>query len=239
MKGKADNKFKMVLFDLDGTLLPMDMKEFSYGYFGDIMKRAVPAGYEPQKLIDTIWKGCAVMALNDGSRLNREVFWDNFAETYGEERRKDKQIFDDFYATEFRNAKRFCGYNPKAVEAVKRIKEMGYRVALATNPIFPEVATKIRLDWLGLSFDDFELVTTYDNCCYAKPNLKYYIDVTDRLGVKPEDCLMVGNDVGEDMVAKDLGMEVFLITDTMINKENKDISVYPNGSFEDLMETYF
>jgi hypothetical protein len=45
---------------------------------------------------------------------------------------------------------------------------------------------------------------------------------------------MVGNDVDEDMVAETLGMQVYLITDCMINKHGKDISVYNRGSFEDL-----
>lgn len=46
---------------------------------------------------------------------------------------------------------------------------------------------------------------------------------------------MVGNDVSEDMVAKRVGMQVFLLTDCLINKENRDISLYPNGSFEELV----
>lgn len=40
----------------------------------------------------------------------------------------------------------------------------------------------------------------------------------------------------EDMAAQEAGMSVFLITDCMINRENKDISVYPHGSFEQLAE---
>ena len=47
---------------------------------------------------------------------------------------------------------------------------------------------------------------------------------------------MVGKDVTEDMIAGELGMKVFLLTDCIINKENKDISVYPNGSFKEALE---
>ena len=46
---------------------------------------------------------------------------------------------------------------------------------------------------------------------------------------------MVGNDVSEDMIAAQLGMQVFLLTDCMINKDNIDISQYPHGSFDALM----
>ena len=47
---------------------------------------------------------------------------------------------------------------------------------------------------------------------------------------------MVGNDVAEDMVAKNIGMKVFLLTDNLINKENKDINEFPHGNFDDLSE---
>ena len=90
------------------------------------------------------------------------------------------------------------------------------------------------MKWAGVSPDDFALYTTYENVCFCKPNLNYYKDVLSRIGAKAEDCLMVGNDVDEDMVAENLGMSVFLLTDCMINKSGKDISGYPHGDFDDL-----
>ena len=129
-----------------------------------------------------------------------------------------------------------CGYHPKAAETVRALKEKGFRVALATNPIFPQIATAQRIRWTGLTPEDFELFTTYENSHFCKPNLSYYEEVLERLGVTPQECLMVGNDVSEDMIAEKLGMKVFLLTDCLINKEDKDISVYPSGSFEQLLE---
>ena len=55
------------------------------------------------------------------------------------------------------------------------------------------------------------------------------------LGVDAKECLMVGNDVGEDMIAETLGCRVFLLTNDLINTKNVDISVYPNGNYEDLL----
>ncbi|MGN0675436.1 MAG: HAD family hydrolase, partial [Oscillospiraceae bacterium] len=72
---------------------------------------------------------------------------------------------------------------------------------------------------------------------YCKPNPEYYREIIRRLGATPEQCLMVGNDVTEDMeAARKAGLSVFLLTDCLINKERRDISVYPRGSFEQLME---
>ena len=112
---------------------------------------------------------------------------------------------------------------------------MGYKTVLATNPIFPAVATESRMRWAGLEPSDFEYYTTYENSHYGKPNLKYYEEVLEKIGAKAEECLMVGNDVTEDMVVTKLGMKVFLLTDCIINKQNEDINKYPYGTFEDLL----
>ncbi len=225
-----------VLFDLDGTLLPMDQDEFVNTYFGLLARRMVPFGYNPKELVATIWAGTKAMMKNDGSRLNEEVFWEKFAENYGERCLKDKESIDDYYNKEFLGVKNICGFNPQACESVRKIKEAGLRVALATQPIFPKTATMHRIVWAGLDMSEFELVTTYENIGFCKPDPEYYLEVCRRLGVSPEECIMVGNDVDDDMPARKCGMQVFLLTDCLINHSCADISQYPNGSFEDLLE---
>lgn len=230
-------KITTILFDLDGTLLPMDNDEFTKGYFKLLVKKLAPYGYESQKLIDGIWSGTAAMVKNDGTKPNEQAFWEKFSKVFGEKALADKPLFDEFYEKEFQSAKAICGFNPKAAVAVHTIKEMGYRIALATNPIFPSTATESRISWAGFESNDFELYTTYENIGYCKPNPEYYREIARRLGVSPEQCLMVGNDVTEDMeAAQKAGMSVFLLTDCLINKERKDISAYPRGSFEQLMD---
>lgn len=227
---------KMILFDLDGTLLPMDQNTFVKAYFGGLAKRLAPYGYDSEKLIAAIWKGTGAMVKNDGSKTNEAVFWDAFANIFGESVRADEPKFDAFYREDFDKVSVSCGYDKRAKETVDAIKARGFRVALATNPIFPSIATEKRMAWAGFKPSDFELFTTYENSCYCKPNPLYYKAVVDALNIDPEDCLMVGNDVDEDMIAQKLGMKVFLLTDCLINKEEKDISVYPHGNFDALLE---
>ena len=227
---------KIVLFDLDGTLLPMDQEVFVKKYFGLLAQKLAPYGYESQKLIDTIWTGTAAMVKNDGNQSNEEAFWEAFSQIYGDKVKDDIVLFDEFYRKEFAQVKEVCGYNPKAAETIFALREKGLRVGLATNPIFPSVATENRIRWAGLEPENFEFYTTYENSRHCKPNPRYYEDIVRMLNAKPEECLMVGNDVTEDMAAKEIGMEVFLLTDCMINKGQKDISVYPRGSFVELMD---
>ncbi|MBQ8592076.1 MAG: HAD family hydrolase [Lachnospiraceae bacterium] len=227
---------KVILFDLDGTLLPMDQDIFVKKYFGLLVAKLSNYGYHPPELTEAIWKGTGAMIKNHGAKRNEEVFWDVFASIYGDKAKEDMPLFDEFYQNEFDAVQEVCGYNPQAAETVAKLKEKGYRIVLATNPIFPPIATQKRMKWAGFSPEDFELYTTYENSRYSKPNIEYYKEIVKQLGVKPEECLMVGNDVGDDMVVQEIGMKAFLLTDCLINKDNVDISIYPNGNFEQLLK---
>ncbi len=226
---------KAVLFDLDGTLLPMDQDVFVRAYFGLLAKKLAPHGYDPEKLIEAIWGGTAAMVKNSGNATNETVFWNFFSGVFGEQCRDDEPIFDEYYRNEFQSVQASCGFDKRAAGIISFLKSKGIRMALATNPIFPAVATESRIRWAGLNRDDFELVTTYENSRHCKPNPDYYRDVLSALDLLPEECIMVGNDVGEDMIAETLGIQVFLLTDCIINKKSADIAVYPHGNFDDLL----
>lgn len=225
-----------ILFDLDGTLLPMDQEEFIRAYFHQMAGKLAPLGYEPQKLMDAIWTGTAAMIANDGRQNNETVFWNAFCRIFGPKAMEDKDIVDSFYLQEFQRVQAVCPANPQAAQTVHRLQDLGLTLVLATNPIFPAPGTHSRIRWAGLTVEDFALCTTYENSRFSKPNLNYYRDILQQLAVSPEECLMVGNDVGDDMVARELGMEVFLLTDCLINQSGTDIDRFPHGSFPQLMD---
>ncbi|MBR5252100.1 MAG: HAD family hydrolase [Oscillospiraceae bacterium] len=227
---------KAVFFDLDGTLLPMDQEEFIKAYFGSLAKKLVPHGYNPETFVPAVFSGTTAMMKNDGRRTNEQAFWDTFAGILGQQVRGDAGLFEEYYQNEFSLVKNICGFCPQARDVIDAVKAKGLRAVLATNPLFPQVATRNRIKWAGLEPDDFELFTTYENHRWCKPNLEYYKEILSQLGLKGEECVMVGNDVDEDMVTEKLGMKVFLLTDCIINRSGKDISAYPNGSFDELIE---
>lgn len=227
---------KAILFDLDGTLLPMNQDLFIESYFKGLSTKLAEYGYEPKRLVDTVWNGTVAMIKNKGLKTNEEVFWEIAKNEYGEQIINDAPYFNEFYEKDFCKIKDVCGFNHKSKETIKTLKGKGYRLILATNPLFPKTATKQRIEWAGLDVNDFEIYTTYENSYHSKPFLEYYEDVLNMLNLKAEECLMVGNDVSDDMVASKLGMKVFLLTDCLINKKNVDIADIPNGSFDELHE---
>jgi FMN phosphatase YigB (HAD superfamily) len=226
---------KAVFFDLDGTLLPMDQEIFVKAYFSLLAKKMAPHGFDPQLLVKGIWAGTEAMIRNDGSCTNEERFWQVFPTVCGERVREYEPVLDDFYRKEFQQVKDVCGFDADADRAVKAVREKGWMAVLATNPIFPSVATESRAKWAGLDLSDFAHYTVYENSSSSKPNLLYYQSLLDRFGLKGEEVLMVGNDVGEDMIAETLGMKTFLITRDLINKKNEDVSRWPNGTLTDLI----
>ena len=126
-------------------------------------------------------------------------------------------ISDEFYVTEFKKLRESSNVNPNAQKAVELAHKDGKKVVLATNPVFPMAAQLERLSWAGLSESDFDLITSYENSHFCKPNPKYYFEVCKKIGVNPQNALMIGNDEREDMkAATEAGLMGFLATDCRI-----------------------
>lgn len=229
-------KFTTVLFDLDGTLIPFDQKEFVESYLYLVAKKFVPMGYNKDLLIKALWDGTGSMVKNDGSVSNRDAFKVTFAELMKKEYDEMEDDFMEFYKKEFDNVKETLQEKVNRAEFIKSIKNKGLKVVLATNPIFPEVAVQTRLNWIGLSVDDFDYVTTFENSHYCKPNLEYYKEIFENIGSNPEESIMVGNNALEDMIVSKLGVKTFLITDNLENPKKVDIQQFENGSFDTIAD---
>ncbi|MBP1756419.1 MAG: hypothetical protein H6Q59_2817 [Firmicutes bacterium] len=224
------------IFDLDGTLLPMpDQELFLNTYFKALATKFVPHGLDPKKLINAVWIGTKAMIENDGTMTNEQRFWTVFSSVMGEEARQMEPLFDEFYKKEFHQARSTTITHPYAKECIHLLKRKGYTIALATNPLFPKVATYTRLNWAGLEPEDFDWITTYENSSFCKPNLDYYREVIRNIGKNAEECIMIGNDVKEDMCAAGLGMDTYLLKDCLICPEETDISNYQQGNFDELL----
>ena len=235
---KIDSRIDTVLFDLDGTLVPMDLEEFTTEYFKELSAKAAVYGYDPEETISSVWAATKAMMQNDGSASNMEVFWEAFCRIMGEDAAKLQIPFDGFYSNEFDRVKRVAKSNPHARPLIDHLKAKGYTVALATNPFFPLDGNLTRMSWVGLNEDDFSLITSYETSRYCKPNLGYYREVLERLSAEPEHCIMIGNDTVEDLAAEALGMDTFIVKDFLINKDGRDLSAYKQGGFEELADFF-
>lgn len=226
---------KCVLFDLDGTLLPQDLGEFLGAYLSGLAKFMGERGKDTDKLMQGMQAGIIAMVGNDGSRTNEEAFWSAYGRVTGASLPDEEAEYDTYYRQEYEKLRELCGFIPEAGESITALRDKGYRLVLATNPLYPDFPVESRMRWAGVEKQHFELVTTYRNSRHSKPNPMYYRDIADAMGVEPHECLMVGNDVSEDMAAEKVGMKVFLMPRCLINKNGEDISKYPCGGFSELL----
>ena len=227
-----------ILFDLDGTLLPMVQDEFVKFYMPLLAKYYIKSGVQvdPKAFIGAVWKGYEAMVKNDGRRTNREAFWSFMGDILPTSIEESEKLAVEFYGGDFNQAIQATSPTPLSDRIVKAAKERGMHTYLATNPVFPRCATMNRIRWAGLDADDFELITTYEDCSYCKPNVEYFRTILQTLELDPAECLMVGNDVEEDLVILDLGVKTYLVTDTMENKKNLPIHTDYQGTLADLLE---
>jgi FMN phosphatase YigB (HAD superfamily) len=225
-----------ILFDLDGTLLPLEEKKFIDTYFNEMYKTFEDI-IEKDLLVKYVWEATNVMRGNiEKSKTNMEIFMSKFEELIGEDFDEYKNRFDGFYDTGFLAVEKSVSKNDYAIKSVNLLKEKGYTVVLATNPLFPLKAIKHRINWAGLKKEDFHHITSYENSHYCKPSLNYYEEILYTIDKKPKECIMIGNDVQEDLVAGDLGLETFLIENHIINRNDDEIKCTYRGKYEDLYD---
>lgn len=210
-------RYQAILFDLDGTLLPMDTEGFTRLYFGALAAMLSDTGCTAEEIVAAVWAGTKAMVRNDGARPNADAFWDAFCALTRTRREEIEPRCNAFYTRDFHQARRATTTTPLAAQAVALARQKADRVILATNPLFPMVAQEARLKWAGLSASDFDLVTHYGNSRFCKPNPAYFGAICREQGLDPARCLMIGNDEREDMLAASaLGMDAWLVTDCLI-----------------------
>ncbi len=203
---------KAILFDLDDTLLVTNMDRFIPKYLnalGHKMRHLI----NPKELIDLVLESTYKMIENQDSILtNEQVFYDHFYSKTNFSRSDFQMLLEEFYNIDFPKLKIYTRSIPFVVKSVQTICDDGYKLAIATNPLFPAKAIQHRIDWAGLSKIKFDLITSYENSHFCKPSLNYYNEILEKLEVKADETLMVGDDYTNDIIPADsLGLKTFFI----------------------------
>jgi FMN phosphatase YigB (HAD superfamily) len=211
----VNKAIRAVLFDLDDTLLENDMNRFVKEYFRLLtphMAHLVP----PEKFVSALLHATYAMVKNgDAAVTNRQAFIDDFFPRVGWTAEEMMPLFDEFYAVQFDKLRFLTRPNPSARAAIQAAFDAGCDVVIATNPIFPETAIRQRMEWAGVADFPFKLVTSYEVMHAAKPNSRYYSEILERISRSPDECIMVGDDWGNDIApAMKINLQVFWVNTT-------------------------
>lgn len=205
---------KAVLFDLDDTLLRLNLTAFIARYVaGAAQLLGQAARMSPAALAVPFMRGLLAMDAQDrrDSLTNEQIYNQTFFSACGIPL-DDPVIHDlvDYYEREVVPgfARGVVGARPVegAREAIDAVHGMGLVCALATNPTFSLSCDLARMGWAGVGEGDFALISTYSNSTRCKPSVRYYQEFANQLGVRLEECLMVGNDARRDIVRPDCGL---------------------------------
>lgn len=222
-----------ILFDLDGTLLAMDTDIFIKKYFRELALK-VEDFFTPEEISKQLWRSTAYMIKDrDKNKTNEEAFYEDFYRNINYKAEDLNPILDEFYREDFNKVRDVSKENEYMKEAVRLLKDKGYKLVVATNPLFPESAILNRIEWAGLDKKDFEFITSFEHMHFCKPNLDYYREILHNIEKDPSNCLMVGNDVDEDMVVKEIGMKTYLINEFPIGEISASKNIDHSGTYEE------
>lgn len=229
--------YTTILFDLDGTLLPIDTDGFVRQYLkalGTHIGHLVP----PKQLAEQIMASTHAMIHNtDPVLTNAQVFAADFFPKVGHAEEHLMPVFDAFYRERFPGLIQTCpGVPGRARQVVQAAVDAGYEIVLATNPIFPRMAIEERMRWIQVDDMPWRLVTCYEEMHACKPQPEFYQEILSRIGRAPGECLMVGNDFEEDGVAARLGMNIFFVTDFLIKRGEAPLPPDRTGTLEHFHE---
>jgi FMN phosphatase YigB (HAD superfamily) len=229
-------QIEAVLFDLDGTLLDLNIDVLLPPYI-QALAASVAHMVSPDRFIPCLMMASEIMRANDGRDTNEAVFAQAFYPCVGPSREELEPVLSDFYANGFPQLRKYARRKPDARATVQAAFERVHDVVIATNPLFPATAIQQRLEWAGVADFSYRLVTTYENSCYAKPDLRYYEQILETIAHPAESCLVVG-DEDFDMVAAHLGCPTFLVPSERTELDSATPEPSYRGTLADLIALF-
>jgi len=227
-----------LLLDLDDTLLTNSMDGFLPSYLkalGKHLSSYVPA----ERMIPQLLAATQAMVAKQVPGDTLEAVFDaGFYPALGLQKATVRDAIERFYQEVFPSLRSLTQPRPEAVALIEEVFRRGYRVVVATNPLFPRTAITQRLAWAGLPLENhpFALVTSFEHMHYCKPSSAYYAEILAQLGWPDAPAVMVGNDYEQDILpAARLGLATFWLTDADVPRPAPLSTPAGRGSLSDLL----
>ena len=185
------NKYRLILFDLDGTLCDTDEMVVQTMF-------AIYKNYQP-----TVVRTREELYYFSGPPI-RETLKREFP-NYDPDEMYDafKRISYDFYAP-------YVKAYPGELEVLKELKDKGYILGVVTNKGLP--LTIYSLEICGIK-DLFDVIVSADDVSIPKPDPTGVFDAMKKIGIKnKEDVLYVGDNDIDYFTANNAGVDSLLVT---------------------------
>lgn len=217
---------KAVIFDIDDTLI--DFVERKKLIIRESVKAMIDAGIN-----------------EDFDKLH-----DDFSDFYWKTGIEDQRIFEKYFMHKYGKidykvlAYAIIAYRktstgllrpfPGAKSVLVYLKEKGLKLAILSDA--PKLEAYLRICGVGLD-DFFDIIITKDDTSVTKPDKKGFLMVAEKLGVKPEECVMIGDKFFKDVAgAKALGMTTIHAKYGWCNEDFNEVKVHADYTAEKITD---
>ncbi len=229
------SKIQAVLFDLDGTLVDVDMELFVPGYLRRLTEQ-MSDHVNPIRATQVLHQAVAAMFANtDASRTLESILFEVLQAELALLPERYTACLDRFCQDDLESLRPLVTGHPLSSQLIESSLAQGWKIVLATNPIFPRVVVDARLTWGELDGEAFHHVTAYETAHFCKPSPLFFEEILDLLQVPAETCLMVGNDTLHDLSASRVGMQTCLLTPWSIKRPGTCFKADWQGNHEELL----
>ena len=208
---------KAVFLDLDNTLLHNPDRRFAAEYralfdqhFRDALAVDDAASALRQAILSTVGD-------RPDYQTNHDLLLATLANRLARTRPQVAAALAAFYQGSYQELRALTEPIAGARQLAQCLLDQGLLVAIVTNPLYPEDAILQRIEWAGLAdlIPDFAFITHSECMHFAKPALAYYAETLARVGIEPDEALMVGDLVENDIApAQALGIHTWQVDES-------------------------
>jgi len=217
-----------ILFDLEGTLINVDTTDFMRNYLGILAPRFANL-LSPDKFSKQLLRSMETSQSDiKPGQTNMQTFYDDFSKATGQSFQTLRPIFEEFYESDFPALRCLVQAIPQGVKVVEYAIQQGFLTAVASNPVLTLSAMREHVRWAGLTPEHFKVIPALDNFHHFKPQLGFFRELAESLGVEPACCLLVSGQI-QDIICRELGMKMFFVG----TPESEDQTDY-SGNLDDL-----
>ncbi len=229
------SNIQAVLFDLDGTLVDVDMNLFVQSYLRRLTEH-MSDQVNPLRATQTLHHAAAAMFANtDASRTLESILFGVLQEELALSSEWYVECLARFCQDDLESLRPLVTGHPLSSQLIESSLNRGWKVVLATNPIFPRVVVDARVSWGGMDGDAFYHVAAYETAHFCKPRPLFFKEILDRLQIPAEACLMVGNDTVHDLAASQVGIQTCLLTPWAFKRPDACFEADWKGRHEELL----
>jgi len=192
---------RAVLIDLDNTLIRSPEADFAAA-FGDLADAALAPRLKLQSVQAALRQVVQRLA-EERLRIenNLQLIYQTLASAVGQPPETVQTALNAFYIEDYPQLCPLIAPVAHSQALIDTLINQQIAVVIAADSICPPLGIKQRLIWGRIDASHAALITDASTMHFAKPDPAYYAEIVARIGVEPDEALMIGDHPINDIQA--------------------------------------